>query len=100
MGCSYRELLSAVVERLAEARTDLEDRLSVLNSLYIPTRYPDGIPIGAPTDHFGCMQSADAIGHARALIKTIRLALKLLKAAPGPCANFCGSWSMRPADKN
>ena len=55
--------------------TDLEDRLRVLNALYIPTRYPHSLPEGAPTDHFGRLQSSDAINHARVLIEAIRLAM-------------------------
>lgn len=75
LGRSYRELPEAVVEQLAAAVTDLEDRLRVLDALYIPTRYPDSLPEGAPTDHFGRLQSSDAISHARALVEAIRLAL-------------------------
>ena len=49
--------------------------LRVLHVLYIPTRYPDSLPEGAPTDHFGRLQSSDAISHARTLVEAIRLAL-------------------------
>jgi HEPN domain-containing protein len=75
LGRSYRELPEAVVEQLAAVVTDLEDRLRVLDALYIPTRYPDSLPEGAPTDHFGRLQSSDAISHARTLVEAIRLAL-------------------------
>ena len=75
MGRSYRELPEAVVQQLDAAVTGLEDRLRVLDALYIPTRYPDSLPEGAPTDHFGRLQSSDAISHARALVEAIRLAL-------------------------
>ena len=47
----------------------------MLDALYIPTRGPDSLPEGAPTDHFGRLQSSDAISHARALVEAIRLAL-------------------------
>lgn len=59
----------------AAAVADLEDRLRVLDALYIPTRYPDSLPDGAPTDHFGRLQSEDASRHARALVDAIRAAL-------------------------
>ena len=75
LGRSYRELPPASVEKLAGSVTDLEDRLRVLDALDIPTRYPDSPPEGAPTDHFGRLQSSDAINHARALVEAIRLAL-------------------------
>jgi len=51
------------------------DRLKVLDALYIPTRHPDSFPEGAPTDHFGRLQSQDALRHARALVDAIRAAL-------------------------
>lgn len=54
---------------------DLQDRLRVLDALTIPTRYPDSLPEGAPTDHFGRLQSQDALRHARALVDAIRAAL-------------------------
>ena len=54
---------------------DLLDRLRVLDAFYVPTRYPDSLPEGAPTDHFGRLQSQDALRHARALIDAIRAAL-------------------------
>ena len=75
LGRSYRELPPASVEKLAGSVTDLEDRLRVLDALDIPTRYPDSLPEGAPTDHFGRLQSSDAINHARALVEAIRQAL-------------------------
>ena len=42
---------------------------------WVPTRYPDSIPEGAPTDHFGRLQSHDALSHARALVDAICAAL-------------------------
>ena len=60
---------------LAAEVTDLEDRLRVLDALYIPTRDRDSFPEGAPTDHFGRLQSQDALSHARALVDAIRAAL-------------------------
>ena len=50
---------------------DLEDRLRILDALYIPTRTPDSLPDGAPTDHFGRLQSDDALRHARALVDAL-----------------------------
>ena len=75
LGRSFRDLPSDLADRLAKAVDDLEDRLRVLDALYIPTRYPDSLPEGAPTDHFGRLQSSDALNHARALVDAIHLAL-------------------------
>jgi hypothetical protein len=60
---------------LAASVSDLEDRLRILDALYIPTRYPDRLPDGAPTDHFGRLQSEDARRHARSIVDAIAAAL-------------------------
>lgn len=52
-----------------------EDRLRILDALSIPTRYPDSLPEGAPTDHFGRLQSDDAQRHARSILDAIAAAL-------------------------
>jgi HEPN domain-containing protein len=75
LGRSWRDLPPHVSEALAARVADLEDRLRVLDALYIPTRYPDSLPEGAPTDHFGRLQSSDALHHARSLVDAIRLAM-------------------------
>ena len=75
LGRSLRDLPQEVRRPLAQQVADLEDRLRVLDALYIPTRYPDSLPEGAPTDHFGRLQSQDAIAHASALVAAIRSAL-------------------------
>ena len=69
------DLDQAVAAQLGATVTDLEDRLRILDALYIPTRYPDSLPDGAPTDHFGRLQSDDALCHARALVDAIGGAL-------------------------
>jgi hypothetical protein len=48
LGRSWRELPPAVNASLAAAVPDLDDRLRILDALYIPTRYPDSLPDGAP----------------------------------------------------
>jgi hypothetical protein len=42
---------------------DLEDRLRMLDGFYIPTRYPDSYPEGTPGEHFGRLQSEQALLH-------------------------------------
>jgi HEPN domain-containing protein len=75
LGRSLRDLPPEASASLAAVVPDLEDRLRILDALYIPTRYPDSLPDGAPTDHFGRLQSADAFSHARALVDAIAAAL-------------------------
>jgi len=54
LGRSCRELPPAVSAALAASVSDLEDRLRVLDALYIPTRSPDSLSDGAPTNHHCC----------------------------------------------
>ncbi|MFN8422191.1 MAG: HEPN domain-containing protein [Anaerolineae bacterium] len=47
---------------------DLVDRARVLDTFYIPPRYPDSHPEGPPWEHYGPLQSREAIDHARAIL--------------------------------
>ncbi len=47
----------------------------VLDNLYVPTRYPNGHPEGAPFEHYGPLQSDEAIGHAGEIIEFVRARL-------------------------
>lgn len=44
----------------------------VLDTFYIPTRHPDSHPAGSPFEHFGPLQSEDAIRYARAIAEFVR----------------------------
>ncbi len=50
----------------------LIDRARVLDNFYIPSRYPNSHPEGAPFQHYGPLQSEDAIRHARAILDFTR----------------------------
>ncbi len=53
----------------------LEDRLRLLDGFYIPTRNPDSYPESTPGEHFGRLQSEQALLDARAITEWIRAAL-------------------------
>jgi len=44
----------------------------VLDNFYVATRYANGHPEGAPFEHYGPLQSAEAIAHARQIIEFVR----------------------------
>jgi len=44
---------------------ELVDKAHVLDSFYLPTRYPNGHPEGAPFEHYGALQSEEALAYAR-----------------------------------
>lgn len=50
---------------------ELIDRARVLDNFYIPTRYPNGHPEGAPFQHYGKLQSEEAIGHAGEILRFV-----------------------------
>jgi HEPN domain-containing protein len=51
---------------------DLVEMARVLDNFYIPTRYPSGHPEGAPFEHYGRLQSEEAIKYARSIIEFVR----------------------------
>jgi HEPN domain-containing protein len=50
---------------------DLVEKGRVLDSFYIPTRYANGHPEGAPFEHYGPLQSGEAIRYAREIIEFV-----------------------------
>ena len=72
-----QEAWGHVVRRLLEelptpVEAELLDRARVLDGHYIPARCPNGHPGGAPFEHFGGLQSQEAITHARAIVEFCR----------------------------
>jgi HEPN domain-containing protein len=50
----------------------LLDKARVLDSFYIPTRYANGHPEGSPFEHYGKLQSDEAIEYAGSIIEFCR----------------------------
>jgi len=44
----------------------------VLDNFYIPPRYPNSHPAGAPSEHYGPLQSEEAIRYASEIIEFVR----------------------------
>jgi HEPN domain-containing protein len=59
----------------------LVEKGRVLDNLYVPTRYANGHPEGAPFEHYGPLQSAEAIHHAGEIVEFVRP--RLADARPG-----------------
>lgn len=66
-GHSVVRLLSDLPSTVATPG-DLIEQARVLDGYYIPTRYPNGHPEGAPLDHYGPLHSEGAITYARAIV--------------------------------
>jgi HEPN domain-containing protein len=74
-----QEAWGHVVRRLLEdlpsgcqVTAELIDKARVLDGFYIPTRYPNGHPEGAPGDHYGRLQSEEAIRYASEIVEFVR----------------------------
>ncbi|MGQ0815378.1 MAG: HEPN domain-containing protein [Gemmatimonadota bacterium] len=56
----------------AQASADLLEFGRVLDNFYVPTRYPNGHPDGPPFEHYGPLQSNEALKFADAIITFVR----------------------------
>ena len=50
---------------------DFIEKGRVLDNFYIPSRYPDSHPEGAPFEHYGPLQSEEAVRYAREIIEFV-----------------------------
>lgn len=64
-----------------EVDPGLVDKGRVLDNMYVPTRYANGHPEGAPFEHYGALQSDEAIRHAGEIVEFVRA--RLADAAGG-----------------
>jgi HEPN domain-containing protein len=48
------------------------DKAKVLDNFYVPTRYANGHPEGPPFEHYGKLQSEDAIHYACEILEFVR----------------------------
>jgi HEPN domain-containing protein len=62
----------AVAQLLSElpslAPASLIEQGRVLDNFYIPTRYPNGHPSGSPFEHYGPLQSEQALAYAGEIV--------------------------------
>ena len=59
----------------AAAPAKLIEKARVLDAFYVPTRYPNGHPEGAPFQHYGDLQSEEATRYAGEIVDFARTAL-------------------------
>ncbi|MBI3181001.1 MAG: HEPN domain-containing protein [Myxococcales bacterium] len=72
-----QEAWGHVVARLLEelpigVPEGMVDKGRVLDNFYVPTRYANGHPEGAPFEHYGPLQSNDAIRYASEILEFAR----------------------------
>ena len=64
--------LLAELPKTVSVEKELIEKGRVLDNFYIPTRYPNGHPAGAPFEHYGPLQSEEAIRYASEIIEFVR----------------------------
>ena len=69
LGHVIARLLSELPTSVSE---ELIERGRVLDTFYIPSRYPNSHPEGAPFEHYGPLQSGEAIQYASEIIEFVR----------------------------
>ena len=62
-----RELPAAV-----SVPAGLVEKAQLLDNFYIPPRYPNSHPEGSPFEHYGPLQSEEAIKYAREILEFVR----------------------------
>jgi HEPN domain-containing protein len=72
-----QEAWGHVVARLlselpVEADRSLVEKAKVLDNFYVGTRYPNGHPEGPPFEHYGEIQSREAIRYASEILAYVR----------------------------
>jgi len=61
-----------LAELQSETASSLVDKAKVLDNFYVATRYANGHPAGAPFEHYGPLQSGQAIAYAGEILEFVR----------------------------
>jgi HEPN domain-containing protein len=72
---AWDHVIARLLQEVPESLTvpaDLIDKGRVLDNFYIPARYPNSHPSGAPFEHYGPLQSEASISYAREIIEFAR----------------------------
>ncbi len=68
-------MVARLLQELPELTTvpqQLIEKGRILDSFYVPARYPNGHPEGAPFEHYGPLQSEEAIRYAGEITEFVR----------------------------
>ncbi len=72
---AWGHVVATLLAELPAARgapAGLLERARVLDNFYVPSRYPNGHPAGAPFEHYGPLQSEQGIAYAREIVEFCR----------------------------
>ena len=72
---AWGHVIAKLFEELPESikiPQDMIEKGRVLDNFFIPPRYPNGHPSGAPFEHYGPIQSGEAVRYASEIIEYVR----------------------------
>jgi len=72
---AWGHVIGRLLADLPFSAEDLIDKGKVLDNFYVAARYPNAHVEGAPFEHYGPLQSGDAIRYASEIIEFVRLRL-------------------------
>ena len=77
IGACVRERYDAqrLLGELPSPPVELIENAKVLDNFYVGTRYPNGHPEGTAIEHYGTLQSEDAIRYAGEIVAFVRVRL-------------------------
>ena len=72
---AWGHVVARLLSELPSAPHDLDDKAKVLDNFYVATRYANGHAEGAPFEHYGPIQSKQAIEYAGEILDFVRARL-------------------------
>lgn len=72
---AWGHVVARLLSELPVPAGDLAEKAKVLDNFYVATRYANGHPEGAPFEHYGSLQSDEAIRHASEILEFVRTRL-------------------------
>jgi HEPN domain-containing protein len=78
---AWGHVVARLIAELPVPAEDLIDKAKVLDNFYVATRYANGHVEGAPFEHYGELQSDEAIRHAGEILEFVRA--RLAEQDPG-----------------
>ena len=72
---AWGHVVARLIAELPEPPDDLKEKAKVLDNYYVATRYANGHVEGPPYEHYGVLQSTEAIAHATEILAFVRARL-------------------------
>ena len=72
---AWGHVVARLLSELPSAPDELREKAKVLDNFYVATRYANGHAEGAPFEHYGPIQSNEAIRYAGEIIEFVRARL-------------------------